>query len=225
MIASTDQLGRSVEPLFHVLLGLQRAGQIDAAALHQHCCRELEQHQSACRELEVPAADGTDARYALVALLDETALRCDGPLREYWLPRLLQTRFFQENRAGEGFFERLASLRDGAKRPGLLRVYYLCLLLGFRGKYELRGSELELLDIHEGIRSDLQRTRTLPSELVLSPNGRRPQERLADISRNRLLLSLAAICACVATLAYLGMRVSLVHQTDQLLRQISALWS
>jgi type VI secretion system protein ImpK len=226
MIPARDPLGRSVEPMFQLLLTLHRTGRSnpDAARLYEGCCREIEQHETLCRELDVPPNDAADARYALVALIDETALHCEGVLREYWLPRLLQTRFFQENQAGEGFFERLAALRLDGKRSALLRVFYLCLLLGFKGKYELRGSELELMEIHESVRRELQRAKAIPSEVLLSPQGRRPRERTADTSRNRLLLTLTAISTCVAALAYVGMRVSLEQQTQQLIGQISGLW-
>jgi type VI secretion system protein ImpK len=225
MITPSDPLGRSVEPLCHLLLHLRREPQpgLDAGEVYRQCCREIEQHKARSAELEVSAADAQDALYALVALLDETALQREGALREHWLRRLLQTQFFDENLAGERFFERLAALRGDAKRHAVLRVFYLCLLLGFRGKYHLRGSELELLELQESIRHELQRAGAIPSQLLLSPNGRRPYERLADVRRNQLLLTLAAISSCVAALSYAGMRLALLHQTEQLITRITGL--
>ena len=225
MIVGQDALSRSVEPLFLLLLKVQRGDSAhrDVAKLHQECCRALEAHEGTCRELDLPAADAADARYALVALLDEAALRDDGALREYWLPRLLQTRFFEENQAGDGFYERLAKLRAEGKRTAVLRVFYVCLLLGFRGKYDLRGSELELLEVQESVRSELQRAKAIPADVLLSPHGRRPYERIADVGRNRLVLTLAAISACIAVVSYAGMRFSLAQQTTRLIDQISSL--
>jgi type VI secretion system protein ImpK len=225
MTTPSDPLGRSVEPLFHLLLRLrgQRQPGLDAGDVYRSCCQEIEQHKARCVELDIPAADAADALYALVALLDETAVQGESALREHWLRRLLQTQFFDENLAGERFFERLAALRADAKRHAVLRVFYLCLLLGFRGKYHLRGSELELLEIQESIRHELQRAGAIPSQLVLSPNGRRPYERLADVRRNQLLLTLATISSCVAALSYVGMRLALLHQTEQLIARITGL--
>ncbi|MCB9568805.1 MAG: type VI secretion system baseplate subunit TssK [Myxococcales bacterium] len=59
----------------------------------------------------------TASKYALAALADEVALREAGPLREHWRPRSLQLHYFQDNRAGYGFFERLAAL-EGAASSG-----------------------------------------------------------------------------------------------------------
>ena len=193
------------------------------ARLHERFCRELEQLQQRAQELGVSPDDADDARYALAALIDEAAVQEDGPLRDYWSARLLQMRLFSENVAGENFFERLAALRGDRKRVLVLRVYYLCLLFGFRGKYRLRGSELELLEIEEGVRGELQRAGAIPSELVLSPSGRRPYEKLADGRRNQLLVTLAGVAACLSVLAYVGLRLALVHRSDQLLEQVAGL--
>jgi type VI secretion system protein ImpK len=225
MSVHEDSLRQSMEPLFHLLLGLQHARQpgTDANQWYRKCCDEIEQHKARCAQLELAAADATDARYAVVALIDETVMRHEGPLREHWSTRPLQTQFFEENLAGERFFERLAALRSDVKRRAVLRIYYLCLLLGFRGKYHARGSELELLEIEDSVRSELQKARAIPTELQLSPNGRRPYERLVDTRRNQLLLTLAASSSCVAVLAYFAMRLSLSHQTEQLITCIAAL--
>jgi type VI secretion system protein ImpK len=225
MTVQADPLRHGTEPLFHVLLGLQRARQpgTDAVQWYRRCCAEIEQHKARCAQLEVAAVDAADARYAVVALIDETVMRHEGPLREYWSNRPLQTQFFEENLAGERFFERLAALRSDTKRRAVLRIFYLCLLLGFRGKYQVRGSELELLEIEDSVRSELQKARAIPAELQLSPYGRRPYERLVDTRRNQLLVVLAAISSCVAGLAYVAMRLSLAHQTEQLIASIAAL--
>jgi type VI secretion system protein ImpK len=225
MTAAKDALGRAVEPLFHLLVSMQRDAitPAEAGALHERCVRELEALQVQATQQEILPADLESARYALVALIDEFAVNREGALKDHWLPRLLQIRFFGENLAGDHFFDRLGALRGDVKRHHVLRVYYLCLLFGFRGKYRLRGSELELLELEESVRSELQRARVIPAEIVLSPSGRRPYERMADARRNRLLVTIAAISACASLLLYTGMRLALVHRTDQLIEQISGL--
>jgi type VI secretion system protein ImpK len=63
--------------------------------------------------------------------------------REEWLKHLLQSEHYATTKAGEEFFERLNMLRpeQGAARE----VYYLCLALGFIGRYCAPGDEM-LLD-------------------------------------------------------------------------------
>jgi type VI secretion system protein ImpK len=225
MKTEQDALGQSVEPLLRTLVQLERerVGQSDPAKLHAQICQEIDRFSAKASELQLSIEDADQARYALVALLDEVAVHQEGALRDYWLPRLLQTRYFGENVAGEGFFERLAAMRGNPKRHAVLRVFYLCLLFGFRGKYRLRGSELELLELEEGLRAELQRARAIPSEIVLSPSGRRPYERFADARRNQLLMIVATIAAGMSLLLYVGLRLALVHDTQQLVEQISGI--
>jgi type VI secretion system protein ImpK len=222
--AEKDDLGRALEPLFQLLVRIERerGGRADADKLYRQCCAEVEQFQGRAKELELPPGDAENGLYAIIALLDEIAVNDEGPIKEYWQPRLLQMRYFNENVAGDGFFDRLATLRGDSRRKHVLRVYYLCLMFGFRGKYRIRGSELELLEIEESLRAELQRIKAIPKEVVLSPAGKRPYEKFADVRRNQLLFSIATIAACVSVLLYAGLRLALSRDTDLLIERISA---
>src|SRR3954471_8130220 len=81
--------------------------------------------------------DVQDMAYALVALADEMALGMSESVRRFWMGNLLQIRYFNENVAGEGFFTKLDAVRRDPRRLDVLEVYYLCLLLGFQGKYAM----------------------------------------------------------------------------------------
>lgn len=224
MAADKDLLGQSLTPLFQLLMRMERSRetQSDADRLYRQCCTEVDRFQARAKELELPPSEAENGVYALVALIDETAVNQDGAINDYWQPRLLQTRYFSENNAGDGFFDRLRSLRGDSKNARVLRVYYLCMLFGFRGKYRVRGSELELLEIEEGVRTELQRWNAIPREVLLSPSGKRPYERMADSGRNRLLFGLATVAACVSVLLYVGLRLALARDTSLLMEHINA---
>jgi type VI secretion system protein ImpK len=104
--------------------------------------------------------DGRDMTYAIVALADELALHKAGPIREFWMQRPLQLHYFNENLAGDGFFHRLHAMLSDPSRRDILRVYYVCLLLGFQGQYAIRGGELQLdviiRRVKEALRNDLK---------------------------------------------------------------------
>jgi len=224
MSSEKDELGRALEPLFQVLVRIERerGSRADADKLYRQCCQEIEAFQGRAKELELPPGDAENGLYAIIALLDEIAVNDEGPIKEYWQPRLLQMRYFSENVAGDGFFDRLTTLRGDSRRKHVLRVFYLCLMFGFRGKYRIRGSELELLEIEEGLRAELQRIKAIPKEVVLSPAGKRPYEKIADARRNQLLFSIATISACVSVLLYIGLRLALSRDTDLLIERVSA---
>jgi type VI secretion system protein ImpK len=77
-----------------------------------------------------------DAKFALAAFVDETVLAGGFPLREEWERYPLQLEYFKEALAGNKFFERLDWLIKQGETD-VVEVYYLCLLLGFKGKYNV----------------------------------------------------------------------------------------
>ena len=76
------------------------------------------------------------AKFALAAFVDETVLTNDFPLKDEWEKYPLQLEYFGEQLAGVKFFERLeAMLKQIEAAVDAVEVYYVCLLLGFKGKY------------------------------------------------------------------------------------------
>ena len=77
-------------------------------------------------------------KFALSAFVDETALAATFPLRDDWEKNPLQLEYFGEHLAGNKFFERLDELlRQPEQNAEAVEVYYLCLLLGFKGRYNI----------------------------------------------------------------------------------------
>ena len=156
--------------------------------------------------------DAQDITYAIVALTDEVVLSKGGALRDYWLANLLQLRFFNENVAGENFFVRLSQLLSQPNRQDALRVYYLCLLFGFQGRYRVRGGEVELANIIDQVSGALMRQGQLQTPALTPPEWVRPKENIGTASQHKALLwiSIGAVAL------YIGLKVSLDSQADEL---------
>ena len=106
------------------------------------CTTLLEQQKAAAKRQGMPDRDYQDASFAVVAWADETILKhLTWKHHQEWNARPLQLEYFQTRNAGEEFFERLERLRPEQKE--VREVYYLCLGLGFSGRYFL-GLEDEL---------------------------------------------------------------------------------
>jgi type VI secretion system protein ImpK len=94
-------------------------------------------------------------KFALVAFLDETVLSPtnDFPLRKQWEQLPLQLEYFKEHLAGVKFFERLDVLLEQSESEAadVVDVYYHCLLLGFKGKYNFYLLEEQLQTVIEGV--------------------------------------------------------------------------
>jgi len=90
-----------------------------------------------------PTDDIKLAAFAAVALLDESILNSRNPLFADWPRRPLQEEMFGTHVAGQTFFEyvqQLLSRTDSPEVADVLEVYYLCLLLGYRGRYSVGGA-------------------------------------------------------------------------------------
>jgi len=83
------------------------------------------------------------AKFAVCAWVDEALLSSSWNERARWQGEQLQRLYYQTSDAGEIFFDRLNAL--GAHQRDVREVYYLCLALGFMGRYCHAGDEY-LLD-------------------------------------------------------------------------------
>ncbi len=165
--------------------------------------------------------DAQDIGYAVVAFIDEAALAKGDAIRQHWQSKPLQTHFFNETVAGEGFFERVQQLRGDHNRAEVLQAYYLCLALGFQGRYRVRGGELELMTLMDGLAKELGRYRTHDAE-TLSPSGDRPEESLVSAKKIGPLLILSAAAVALAILIYAGLWVGLNVSVSSDAEQIRA---
>jgi type VI secretion system protein ImpK len=77
-------------------------------------------------------------KFALAAFTDETVLTASFPLRSEWEKYPLQLEYFGEQLAGVKFYERLEDLmKSPEENADVIEVYYLCLLVGYKGKYKI----------------------------------------------------------------------------------------
>ena len=166
------------------------------------------------RELGMSQRDADDVAYAVVALIDEIAIGKPEPMRGFWISRPLQLHYFHENLAGEGFFQKLQEMRRDTRRGDVLRVYYQCLLLGFQGRYGMRGGEIELLRLIDSLRPEVEKHIEVPD--ILSPNGEPPDEPLVRSSRRNPFLWIALGVFAVAITVFILLRVSLDHQVNEI---------
>ena len=104
--------------------------------------RFLAEFERNAKRMDASTEDIYAAKYAFCAAVDETILTSSFNIRETWERQPLQLAFFGDQLAGEHFFQKLEQLRaQGASRVQALEIFYLCLLLGFRGKYFMEGQE------------------------------------------------------------------------------------
>lgn len=82
------------------------------------------------------------SKFALASFVDETVLTNNFPLKDEWEKYPLQLEYFGEQLAGDKFFDKLeAMLKQIEITQDAVEVYYVCMLLGFKGRYAVYEKE------------------------------------------------------------------------------------
>ena len=162
------------------------------------------------------------ARYALCALLDDSATAT--PWGRDWSREGLVAELHGEPSGAEKFFALLEQMSaDPAGYFELLEFFYVCLALGFEGKYRAG----------EGGRQALAQCRTRLYDLLAQHRPQAPTElsgrwRGVLVPARRLPGALAlwaagSACALAAAAVYLGYSISLGASSDPVARQLAQL--
>ena len=205
--ANAPRTGTTLPALTEELLGL--AVQLRRAAeppepdgLRREIHRLITEMERQAGYSGIASNDVHDAKYAIVALLDEIVLGSEFPFREGWASKPLQMELFNDFTAGEEFFRKLDRIR-GDRSPGaadVLEVYGLCLGLGFMGKHAgLQGME-RLAAMRSEIARDVARLRGTQDQ-PLAPAGA-PERAVTAAVKNLPVWVVAAACGGFILLLY-----------------------
>ena len=170
-----NPLVRAASPL--LLLAGQLRGSVspmDVEGLRRHALEEIRRFEEHARSAGVPNEIVLAARYVLCAQLDEAVLSTPWGSQSEWAQHPLLVTLHREAWGGEKFFEMLDRIsQDPAKYLDLMELQYLCLALGFGGKYQVLDRGFERLaaiqqDLYRKIRTHRS---TPPPDLSLRWRG------------------------------------------------------
>lgn len=166
------------------------------------------------RSSGIAPEDAADAQYAIVALIDEALANARGWLgHSEWRAKPLQLARFNENTAGENFFRRLAVLETQPHRVHVLQIYFLCMAIGFQGRFAISGGE-GLAPIYERIGGRVGQA--LGSD-VISPHGE-PTEPRGILRAEAPLVRIGLGCFGLALLVFAVLRIALEVQVHEAVR-------
>jgi len=170
-----NELVQAASPL--LLLAGQLRGTLavqDIAGLRRHALDEMRQFEERTRAFGIPQEVMVGGRYLLCAALDEAVLSTPWGAQSEWAQQPLLVALHREAWGGEKFFDMLDRLqRDPARHINLLELQYVCLALGFAGKFQVaeRG-DARLADIkHALFRTIRDQRGASPPELSLRWTG------------------------------------------------------
>ncbi len=118
----------------------------DAPSSGDELCRTVSDLAAASKAMaEDQGLDETaydKARFAVFAWIDETVMKSDFEGKTVWQRQLLQRTHYQTTGAGVEFYRRLEALEE--EDTEIREVFFLCLALGFSGRYGQNGDDLAL---------------------------------------------------------------------------------
>lgn len=200
-----------------VRLRYNRQAVLDAETFRAQMRQALRVSEQEARSRGCSAEDVKQVIFAVVAFLDESVLTSRNPVFVNW-PRLpLQAELFGHQLAGEIFFQELQKTltrSDSQETADLLEVYYLCLLLGFKGRYAAGG---DLRSVMAAIQEKIRRIRGPVG--ALSPRGAIPADavRIAQSDRvSRVLARVAIVTAGVTVLLFILFKFVLMSGASSL---------
>jgi type VI secretion system protein ImpK len=145
----------------------------DPTGLLERLIGQVKQFEQCARARGLTDQMVLPARYMLCALLDESVLDTPWGSQSIWASRGLLVSFHKETWGGEKFYSALDKLLAyPAGNLHLLELMYLCLAMGFEGKYRIRdGGHQQLEQIREHLYQTIRTQRQDP-EPALSPHWR-----------------------------------------------------
>lgn len=148
-------------------------------------------------------------RYALVALADEVILTSGWDQADFWRESSLEKYYFGTDAAGERFFELTEQLQNAS--TDVVAVFYLCLSLGFCGKYA--PDDPRLSEIKADLKSRLPDGEMKNNNLSKGAYGRSAGKRRSNPGRKAWMwAALVGVAALVVLFA--GGRLALGPQTQ-----------
>jgi len=218
-------LASSAGTLFSVIIKLRNTLEHgDTAGLQRQLVDELKQFESRANAAGVPQEHAVTARYALCTSLDEAIMNTPWGASSNWSQNSLLSTFHNETFGGEKFFNILTRLLE---TPGqnidLLEFYYICICLGFEGKYRMepRGrDQLEL--VLDNLYRTIEQIRPLV-ETDLSPSWRGVGDKQAGLVSYIPLWMVGCCVLAVLLLCYSGFRWWLYDISEPTAHQIQVL--
>ena len=193
----------------------------DVGDLHQRLVNEIKQFDKYAREQGIQSELVLSARYVLCTVLDEAVLNTPWGSESTWTQRTLLSAFHNETSGGEKFFMILDRMRQApAQNLDMLELMYICLSLGFEGKYRVshngrdKAEQIreEIFSVIRSYRGDYERS--------LSPTWQGLGKIRNTLAEYLPIWVVASVIGVVLLLGYSGFRFWLYRSSAPVIEQL-----
>ena len=143
--SNINQLIDAATPLMGMALRVRRLSSCDnVEKIYEQAVEEVKSIEVELTEAGYEHAVILAYRYVLCCFVDEAVMNTSWGAESVWAEHSLLTRFHNETWGGEKFYTILSRLEsDPGRYQQQLEFIYLCLCLGFKGRYRVINNGLE----------------------------------------------------------------------------------
>ncbi len=221
-----NPLVAAAAPLFAaaIRIGGARGHNPDAEALRRGMVEAMRGFEQRALATGLDSRSLRAARYALCATIDDFVLSTPWGAASSWAAQSLTSIFHNEVTGGERFFDILEQMqKELARHAEVVELMYLCLALGFEGRYRVlpRGNAA-LTELRDGVYRGLRQRRG-EFERELSPHWQGVATGYKPLARRLPLWALALGTLALVLVIYLGFNFALAGASDIAFAELFAL--
>jgi type VI secretion system protein ImpK len=197
--------------------------QASVATLRQQAVQEVRAFEERLRAANVGREDSLVARYVLCTFLDSAVLNTPWGAQGDWAAQSLLVTFHKEVSGGEKFFEVLDRISaDATRYIDLLELLYVCLALGYEGKYRQDSNgTARLADLQHGLYRLIRDRRQIRDE-ELAPQWKGIEDRRNPIMRYVPWWLVAIAGFAVITIAFVIFHSRLAREAEPIKTTLAA---
>jgi len=198
--------------------------EVDVERLHREATSRVKAFRERALEIGETRETVQRASYLLCSLIDETVLNTPWGEHSDWARETLLQVFHRETYGGDGVFRMIDSAMAAPRdNVAFLELAYLCLSLGFEGRYRLRRDGGERLEKMRGDIYDVLGAHGQGEASALSADAERAVRVRSRLPGFTLVWGLAAMLALMAFGTYLNWLFDLNRRSDQLTGRLAEL--
>jgi type VI secretion system protein ImpK len=196
----------------------------DPSGLRDYLAQNIKTFEARAKAAGAAPEKVIAARYALCTLLDETVASTPWGSSGIWAKHSLLVMFHNETFGGEKFFQLLAKVAENpTANRDLLEFMYVCLALGFEGRYRVIDNGRAQLEALRERLAQLLRNHQNGYERALSPHWQGVDDHRSRVLSTLPLWVVFAICGVLLLGIFVFFRFQLMELSDPVYAQIQQL--
>jgi type VI secretion system protein ImpK len=216
LVGARNPIVQAAAPLLTLSARLSTSVQhANIATLRQQAVQEVRAFEERMRAAGVVPEDAVVARYVLCTFVDSAVLNTPWGSQGDWAGQSLLVIFHKEVSGGEKFFDILDRLRSNPSRyVDLMELVYLCLALGYEGKYRQDPhGQGRLAELQHDTYRLIREQRQIRDE-DLSPHWKGVEDRRNPIMRYVPWWMIAAVGLAILTGTFVYLHTKLSAQAQ-----------